>query len=175
MPGEPAPAGRGLRTGARPARAEWLAEYVYGVIGTLVALGTLSFRSDVDPISACGNVLVGAIAVWLAHAVAQLVADWARQEPIRLGLVVHRLRHTWPILSAALPASAILLLSSAGFWPELTGLWVSDGVAVLTLAGIGMWVAAGSSEPPLRRVAYVVALVGVGGLIVGLELAAHYL
>jgi len=163
------------RTRGLPARAEWLGEYVYGVIGTLVALGTLSFRPDVDPISACGNVFVGAAAVWLAHAAARLVADWARGEPLDLRLVVHRLRHTWPILSAALPAAAILLLSSAGLWPEITGLWVSDGVAVLTLAGVGIWVAAGSSEPPLRRIGYVVALVGAGGLIVGLELAAHYI
>lgn len=173
MIGEPARADQ--RAQGRTERAEWLGEYVYGVIGTLVALGTLSFRADVDPVSACGNVFVGAVAVWLAHAVAGVMADWARQEPISARLVAHRLRHSWPILSAALPAAAILLLSSAGVWPEITGLWVSDGVAVLTLAGIGIWVAAGSREPLARRVVYVAALVGVGALIVGLELAAHYI
>jgi hypothetical protein len=170
MPGtEPDKAGR-----SSSRAVEWYREYVYGTIATLVAIGALTFDRRPDQLTADAVIVVGAVAIWLAHTLSHLVADWALQEaPFSTGTVVARLRQSWPILAAALPAVAVLALSWSVDWTALSGLWIAEGVGVAALAVVGVLTAGDRRRSLTVRVAYVVALVTTGLVIVGLELLAH--
>jgi len=51
----------------------WLADYVYGTIATLVAIAGLTFETNPGALTTAGVVVVGAVAIWLAHALSQLI------------------------------------------------------------------------------------------------------
>lgn len=159
-----------------PHAVEWFRDYVYGTIATLVAIGGLTFEHRPDPLSTGGVIIVGAIAIWLAHSVSHLVAEWAGQEgPFTVRTVLEQLRRSSPIVSAALPATAVMALSWTGAWSPATALWIGEGVGVIALAGIGVLTAGGSQRTAGLRTLYVVMVVATGLLIVGLEVAAHQL
>ncbi len=143
----------------------------------MVAIGGLTFERRPDSVSAGGVIVVGAIAIALAHAVSHLVVAWSLRSqgaPFTFRTVFGQLRQSWPIVSAAIPATVVLALSRTGLYTTSTALWVDAAVGVAALAVVGIWTA-GPSRPGSHRVAYVVALVSVGLFIVGLEIAAHQL
>jgi hypothetical protein len=172
-PHETEPAGE---TGSAPRAVTWLAVYVYGTIATLVAIGGLTFEDHLNAVSATGVIIVGAIAIWLAHAVSNLVARRAR-----LGGYLHtadvraELRNSWPIVSAALPAAVVMVLAALGAWAADTGLVIDEVIGVLALAAVGIATAGGAQRSVGRRILYVTMLTAVGVAIVGLEVAAHFL
>ena len=51
----------------------WLADYVYGTISTLVAIAGLTFETNPGALTTAGVVVVGAVAIWLAHTLSRLV------------------------------------------------------------------------------------------------------
>ena len=53
----------------------WLADYVYGTISTLVALAGLTFETNPGALTTAGAVVVGAVAIWLAHALSRLITS----------------------------------------------------------------------------------------------------
>lgn len=162
---------------APSASVEWAREYIYGTISTMVAIGGLTFERRPDSVSAGGVIVVGAIAIALAHAVSHLVVAWSLRSqgaPFTFRTVFDQLRQSWPIVSAAIPATVVLALSRTGLYTTSTALWVDAAVGVAALAVVGIWTA-GPARPGSHRVAYVVALVSVGLFIVGLEIAAHQL
>jgi hypothetical protein len=159
-----------------PRGVEWAREYVYGTISTLVAIGGLTFEERPDSVSVGGVILVGAVAIALAHAISHLVVDWSNQSsrtPFTGQTVVLRLREALPIVSAAVPALAVLAVARSGVFSTMTALYVAEGVGVVSLAVVGILTAREPSHSLHRRVAYVAALVTVGLLIVGLELVTH--
>ena len=152
---------------------EWAREYVYGTISTLVAIGGLTFERNPDMVSVGWVVVVGAVAIAMAHTISNLVVDWAHEErPFGVRTVLLRLRQSWPILSAAIPATIVTAISRSGLWSTSDSLWIAEGVGVAALAVVGV-ITAGRTRTRRRRVQYVVALVAVGLMIVVLELAAH--
>jgi len=162
--------------GATPRSVEWAREYVYGCISTLVAIGGLTFEQRPDDVSAGWVIIVGAIAIALAHAVSRLVVDWSKQDERHVfdhRVVVGRLRETWPIVSAAIPATAVIALSQTRIYSTHNSLWVAAGVAVAALAVVGVVTAREPHHSIRRRVLYVVSLVTVGLFIVALEVVAH--
>ncbi|HVX20514.1 MAG TPA: hypothetical protein VHB02_04135 [Acidimicrobiales bacterium] len=159
-----------------PNSVEWAREYVYGTISTLVAIGGLTFEKNPDDLSVGWVIIVGALAIALAHAVSRLVVDWSKQNERYVfdhRLVVARVREAWPIVSAAFPATVVLVLAHVGLFSVGTALWVAAGVGVAALAVVGVVTASEPRHSLRRRVAYVVSLVAVGLFIVGLELLAH--
>ena len=161
--------------GSRELEAEWAANYVYGVITTLVIAGSEGLANRPNPLSVVGVIVVGVGGIWLAHAFSRLVGDWIGEERMRFSLVWERLRHSWPILSAALPAGLAVGLAAAGVYSVATGLWVAEYLGVGALALIGCWAALVSDRSPVARVAFPVVLVALGWSIIGLELAAKHL
>ncbi len=155
---------------------EWLADYVYGTISTLVAISGLTFEINPGALTTAGVVVVGAVAIWLAHALSQLVTVRAwRELQLTSADVSSELRGSWPIVSAAIPATIIFILAGAHLFKVKTAFTVAEIVGVLALAVVGIGTAGGRSRPLGRRILYIGSLVSVGVLIVLLELAVHQL
>ena len=154
----------------------WFSDYVYGTIATLVAIAGLTNEKYPGALTTAGVVVVGAVAIWLAHALSQLVSrrSWSHLE-LTASDVVAELRGSWSIVSAAIPASIIFVLAGAHVFTIGTAFTLAEVVGVLALAVVGVGTVGGSERPLGRRLLYVVGLVLVGVLIVLLELAVHLL
>ena len=159
-----------------PQSVAWLADYVYGTIATLVAIAGLTFEKNPGELTTAGVVVVGAVAIWLAHALSQLVTrrSWNHLE-LTAADVAGELRRSWSIVSAAIPATVIFCLAGAHVFTMHTAFTLAEVVGVLALAVVGVGTVGGGQRPLGRRLAYVVGLVLVGVLIVLLELAVHLL
>ena len=153
-----------------------LADYVYGTISTLVALAGLTFETNPGALTTAGVVVVGAVAIWLAHGLSQLVIlrSWQNLE-LRPSDVRRVLQGSWTIVTAAIPATIIFILAGAGVWSVRAAFNLAEVVGVLALAVVGFGTAGGRGRPLRRRVLYIGALVLVGVLIVLLELSVHLL
>ncbi len=155
--------------------AGWFADYVYGTIATLVAILGLTFETHPDALTAGAVIIVGAIAIWLAHGLSLVVAVRSRRvDPMPLADIVAEFTSSWAIVSAAVPATVVMLLAEAGVYSTSTGLAIAQVVGVLALAAVGV-ATAGRHRPPVRRIAYVALLTGVGVLIVLMEAGVHSL
>lgn len=157
--------------------SNWLADYVYGTIATLVAILGLSFEPHPDALSAGAVIIIGAIAIWLAHGLSQVMAERRRRPAMTIPLrdVAAEFASSWAIVSAAVPATIVMLLAEVGVYSTTTGLRVAQIVGVLALATVGIVTAGGPQRSVYRRVGYVTLVTGVGVLIVLLESAAHSL
>ncbi len=167
---------RRLRHNHHDRSVVWLADYVYGTISTLVAIAGLTFEAHPEALTSAGVVVVGAVAIWLAHGLSQLVIlrSWQNLE-LRRSDVAAELRGSWTIVTAAIPATAIFILSGAGLFGVRTAFILAEVVGVLALAVVGMGTAGGRGRPLGRRLLYIGGLVLIGVLIVMLELLTHLL
>ncbi len=165
-----------MRDDRRDRSVVWLADYVYGTISTLVAIAGLTFEKKPDALTSAGVVVVGAVAIWLAHGLSQLVIlrSWQNLE-LRRDEVLGELRGSWTIVTAAIPATFIFILADLGLWTVKTAFILAEIVGVLALAVVGFGTAGGRGRPVGRRILYIGGLVLVGVLIVMLELLTHLL
>jgi hypothetical protein len=154
----------------------WLADYVYGTISTLVAIAGFTFQTNPGELTTAGVVVVGAVAIWLAHALSRVVTMGSWQH-LRLQPrdVIRELWGSWSIVVAAIPATIVFTLAGAHLWTMKTAFAVAEVVGVLALAAVGIGTTAGSERPVIRRVIYVAGLVAVGVMIVLFELLVHVL
>ncbi len=154
----------------------WLADYVYGTIATLVAIAGLTFETNPGALTTAGVVVVGAVAIWFAHALSQLVIarSWQDLELTRAD-VRRELQSSWTIVMAAIPGCVVFILAGAGLFTVKTAFTVAEVVGVLALAVVGYGTAGGRGRPLGRRILYIGGLVLVGVLIVLLELLVHLL
>jgi hypothetical protein len=153
-----------------------LADYVYGTISTLVALAGLTFETNPGALTTAGVVVVGAVAIWLAHALSRLVTSSSWHHLTLKGSDIREeLLGSWSILAAAIPATIIFTLAGLHLWKVWTAFVIADVVGVLALAVVGIGTAGAGEGPLRRRVLYVGALVAVGMAIVGLESVVHLL
>jgi hypothetical protein len=159
---------------ARP--VQWLADYVYGTISTLVAIAGLTFETNPGALTTAGVVVVGAVAIWLAHTLSRLVilSSW-HSLSLNAAQVAHDLRGSWSIVSAAIPTTVIFTLAGLHLWTVRTAFALAEIVGVLALAVVGIGTTSGQGRTLLRRALYVAGLVGVGVTIVLFELLVHLL
>ncbi len=154
----------------------WLADYVYGTIATLVAIAGLTFENSPHALTTAGVVVVGAVAIWFAHALSQLVIRRSWQDlELKRADVRRELQSSWTIVMAAIPGCLIFILAGAGLFTVKTAFTVAEVVGVLALAVVGYGTAGGRGRPVGRRILYIGGLVLVGVLIVLLELLVHLL
>jgi multidrug transporter EmrE-like cation transporter len=165
-----------LGTAAHERSVHWLSSYVYGTISTLVAIAGLTFENSPHALTTAGVVVVGAVAIWFAHALSQLVVlpSWQGLD-LKAADVKKELRNSWSILVAAIPATFIFILAGVHLFEVKTAFTVAEAVGVLALAVVGFGTAGDRSRPLGRRLGYVGGLVGVGVVIVVLESAVHLL
>ena len=154
----------------------WFADYVYGTISTLVAIAGLTFETHPGALTTAGVVVVGAVAIWFAHGLSQLVTTRSWQHlDLKVAGIVHELRGSWAIVSAALPATIIFVLAGVGLLTVRAAFALAEIVGVLALAVVGVGTTGGSGNRLGRRILHVGGLVLVGVLIVLLELVVHLL
>ena len=157
-------------------RVQRFADYIYGSISTLVAIAGLTFETHPQALTTAGVVVVGAVAIWLAHALSRLVTlDRWHAMSLRRSDVTAQLRGSWPIVSAAFPATAIFVLAGVHLWTVRTAFALAEVVGVLALAVVGFGTTSGTDRRPVRRIVHIVGLVAVGVMIVLLELLVHLL
>jgi hypothetical protein len=183
--GSPGPEGSGdpggsedplLETPDHERSVHWLSSYVYGTISTLVAIAGLTFETNPGALTTAGVVVVGAVAIWFAHALSQLVVlpSWQNME-LKMADVKVELRNSWSILYAAIPATFVFILAGVHLFEVKTAFVVAEVVGVLALAVVGFGTAGDRHRPLGRRLLYVGGLVSVGVLIVVLESVVHLL
>ena len=178
----------GPRTGEPPSRDDskaesglnwsvhWLADYVYGTISTLVALAGLTFETNPGALTTAGTVVVGAVAIWLAHALSRLITSGSwHNMTLKRSDIRQELLGSWSILAAAIPATIVFTLAGLHVWKVWTAFVIADVIGVLALAGVGIGTVGGGERPLGRRILYVGALVSVGVAIVLLESVVHLL
>ena len=154
----------------------WLTDYVYGTIATLVAIAGLTFEAHPGELSTAGVVIVGAIAIWFAHALSRLVSRRSLHHvELDMGDVLRELRGSWSIVTAAIPATIVLILAALHLWSIQDAFIIAEGMGVASLAVVGIGTAGGRERPLSRRIAYVFGLVLVGVAIVLLEAGVHLL
>lgn len=175
---KPAPSGAAEQTASdhRTGHAQWLGDYVYGTIATLVAIAGLTFETNPGALTTAGVVVVGAVAIWLAHALSDLVVhhSW-RHLRVRPADVWGALRGSWSIVAAAIPATMVFVLAGAHVWEVRTSFVIAEVIGALALAVVGIGTVGGARESLVRRVLYITGFVSVGVLIVLLESAVHLL
>lgn len=154
----------------------WLADYVYGTISTLVAIAGLTFEVNPGALTTAGVVVVGAVAIWLAHGLSRLVIlrRWQNLE-LHAADVRRVLQGSWTIVVAAVPGTFIFMLAGLHVWSVKTAFTLAEVVGVLALAVVGYGTAGGKGRPLGRRLLYIGGMVMVGVLIVLLELLVHLL
>ena len=154
----------------------WLADYVYGTISTLVAISGLTFEQNPGAMTTAGVVVVGAVAIWFAHCLSRLVIlpEW-RNLALKPSEVWGELRHSWSIVSAALPATLIFVLAGFHLWKVRTAFNLAEIVGVLALAVVAIGTSAGTNRSAWRRAAFVTGMVSIGVMIVLLESLVHRL
>ena len=161
---------------AEPVGVEWLADYVYGTISTLISVTAVSFRGHPRALPAGSVIVAGAIAIWLAHTLARLVTQRAWHH-LELGLddIRAELWGSWSILLAAVPAVLVFLMADLHVWSVSVAFFLTNALGVVSLAVVGVITAGGAERPLRRRVLYVAGLVAVGLLIVVVEgVARHF-
>ena len=164
------------RPGDHPAAVHWLADYVYGTIATLVAIAGLTFESNPGEQTTAGVVIVGAVAIWFAHTLSRLVSMRSQGHiNLRPSDVWGELRHSWSIVTAAIPATIIFVLAGMGLWSIHVAFVLADVVGVGALLVVGIGTAGGTERPLTRRIGYVSMVVLVGVAIVLLESGVHLL
>ena len=85
------------------------------------------------------------------------------------------LRHSWSIVTAAMPATIIFILAGVGLWTIHVAFVLADVVGVAALLVVGIGTAGGPERPLARRIGYVAMVVLVGVAIVLLEAGVHLL
>ena len=178
-PGAPAVAGdpAGPAPGEHPAAVHWLADYVYGTIATLVAIAGLTFESNPGELTTAGVVIVGAVAIWFAHTLSRLVSMRSRGTSGPEAVATcEAARHSWSIVTAAIPATIIFVLAALDLWTIHTGVRAGRrrrrGVA---LAVVGIGTAGGRDRPSHRAGRLCLWSCWWGAAIVLLEAGVHLL
>ncbi len=155
--------------------AERLQEYVYGTITALVVIGALQGGQLGSPRSATIVVVGTAFATWLAHAFAAIIGVHVRQRRAVQGHeMVTEFRHSWRVVTAALPATAVLVLADVGVISLRSALSISTLIGVLQLVGVGVIAARRSQFTVFGVVVYATTASVIGLVIVAIEIAVFH-
>jgi hypothetical protein len=155
--------------------AEKLQEFVYGTITVLVVIGALDGENLGSPRSATIVVVGTAVATWLAHAFAAIIGAHIRERrPLRNHEIVRKFRHSWRIVTAAVPATVLLLFADAGVFGLRTAFVLATIVGVLQLLIVAVIAATRSMFSFVGVVTYAGCATVIGLIIVAIEIAVFH-
>ena len=111
---------------------ENLAATLYGTVLATSVIATLPGAER--PAIVIAALLVTALVFALAHAWAHVLARSAKDRvPVTRAAVAAGIKHEWPMVEAALPASAVVALALVDVYEIETALWIATGVNVALL------------------------------------------
>ena len=155
--------------------AHRLSEFVYGTITGMVAVAGLSGGKDISWWSAVSIVVMGAVAIWLAHAYSRLVT---LRVTTQRRVAAHQIRETltgsWPIVTAGALLSVPFFAAGGGLWSVETALLVSSLLGIAILGIVGSIAGRISREKPLQRLLIAAVYVGLGVFVVLVEFIVHH-
>jgi hypothetical protein len=155
--------------------AEQLQEFVYGTVTALVVIGALDGGNLGSPRSAT-LVLVGtALATWLAHVFAALIGVHVRERrPVQHHEISTVFGRSWRIVTAAVPATAVLLMADLGWISLRSALSTATLLGVLQLFGVAAVAARRSQFTTFGILAYAATATAIGAVIVTIEIAVFH-
>jgi hypothetical protein len=152
-----------------------LSEFIYGTVTGMVAVVGIDASHDVFWLGAALIIVVGAAAIWVAHAYSILLGRRiAEGRRLHAGDLFAALRGSWPIVSAGAILSVPLLFTPLVLWSVNSALWVSSGLGVLILALVGVLAGVVTRETWGRRLILAALSTGLGLGIVAVEFAVHH-
>jgi hypothetical protein len=111
---------------------ENLAATLYGTVLATSVIATLPGAER--PAIVIAALLVTAIVFALAHAWAEVLARSAKNRTaVTRAAIAAGIKHEWPMVEAALPASAVVALALVDVYEIETALWIATGVNVALL------------------------------------------
>jgi hypothetical protein len=155
--------------------AEKLQEFVYGTITVLVVIGALDGENLGSPRSATIVVVGTAVATWLAHAFASIIGAHIRhRRQLRNHEIVTKFRHSWRIVTAAIPTTVLLLFAGAGVFGLRTAFVLATVVGVVQMLAVAVIAARRSKFSFVGVVAYAGCATAIGLIIVAIEIAVFH-
>jgi hypothetical protein len=142
--------------------------------GTVLVLASLALIDAADVSSGLGWELVTGVGVatWLAHLFAEVVGDHIRRRTaLDRDELTRAMADGFPILLAAVPPGAILLLGRLDVLDDDVALWGSIAIALVQLAGVGAIVGSTVAGRGKGTWSYAAATAAFGVVVVGLKLA----
>jgi hypothetical protein len=156
-------------------RAAWTSELVYGTLTVIIALAGIDVAGGTGPSGAGAIVLVGAAATWTAHAYSALLGHRATTgKPTTAADVGHALRHSMPILLAALPATIAMGGASVGWWAPGAAFVFASAAGIAVLAGAGWFAARATGADIAGQVVSMIVTTSIGVAIVIVEILLHH-
>ena len=152
-----------------------LSEFIYGTVTALVAIAGISTDAEARWTNAVAIIVIGATAVWAAHAyshaISQRIAGGRRLHGHEIWEI---LRGSWPIVTAGFLVVTPFLLVALGVLTMTAALDLASllGLAILAIVGYLSGVATGEAIP--RRLTLAALSLGLGLIIVILEFATHH-
>jgi hypothetical protein len=161
------------------AAAHRATEFVYGTIAVLIVIAGI----DVSGIDMSGSrasaapaiVLVAAIATWFAHAYAETLGlQLTTGRSTSRADIGRALRGSFPIVLAALPATAMSVGALLSLWAPRTSIVLANGLALLVLAAAGWFAARGSGDTRFQSLVSALVSTSIGLAIVAMEVLVHH-
>ncbi len=151
-----------------------LTEFIYGTIIGLVAVAGID-AAHANWLAGLAVVVVGGVAIWLAHAYSTLMSRRITSGHRITGSdVAAALTGSWPIVSAALLMAVPFLGVAFDLYSMQIALRLTAGVGVLILALVGFVAGVVTRETWPHRILLVVLATALGLLVVAVELAIHH-
>ena len=152
-----------------------ISEFIYGTVTGLVAVAGIDGGQGMPWWSAASIIIVGAVAIWFAHAYSTLFARRiAEGHRLNARVAGRALWGSWPIVVAGAILALPLIPAALGFWSLKTALWASSLVGLLVLALVGFLAGVVTQETWPHRILLALLSLGVGFVVVAVELAIHH-
>ncbi len=152
-----------------------LAEFVYGTVTGMVALAAMSTHPKEGWLETVFAVILGASAIWLAHAYSIMLSKRVTAgRRLTRDEVLHTMRGSWPIVSAGVVLAVPLMLCGLGLWSVETGLALSGYLGVVMLALCGMLAGVITKETWTHRLLLAAVYGGLGVAVVAVEYLANH-
>ena len=159
----------------REALAEDLQEFVYGTITALVVISALNAEHPPTARNAAVVILGTAIATWLAHSFSSVIGVHVRkQRPPSRGEIVATSRRSWRVVTAALPATGLLVLAGADWISVSAALDIATALAIVALVAVAVVATRRSGFNAFGVLLYTLTATAIGLVIAAMEVAIHH-
>lgn len=147
-----------------------LAEFIYGTVTGMVAISGVGEGSGVDWEAAAAVIIVGALAIWVAHAYAILLSQRVVSgRRLRRLDVRETLAGSWPIVIAGIILALPLAPAAIGLWSVSLALTLGSVIGIALLALMGILAGTLARETWTRRLLMAVGSAGLGTVVVVVE------